>query len=462
MTGDGRRILAAQAARAFAYGFGAVWLGVVLRARGWPSSRVGLLLALVVAGTVLASLLVGWVGDRLGRRRLYGLLFVGLAGAGIAFGLSDQLWVLALAALTGTLSTEVVESGPFTSLEQAMLAQREPSERRTRAFGAYNAVATLAGAAGALAAGGPELLQRALPGIATLAGGLAPAGAGQRLFLLFVPVGLAGALLARSLSASVEAEPVLEPAPPHHAQAARTPGRRHAPLRTGPLRRSRPAVLRLAGLFAVDALGGGFVVQAFIAYWLAARFGASAATLGLVFFGVGLLQTGSFLVATRLAERIGLLATMVFTHLPSNLLLAAIAFAPSLPVAVGLLFARQALSQMDVPTRQAYVMALVDPAERTAAAAWTNTARYLARPAGPALAGVAGQLALGAPFVVAGAVKAAYDLALWAWFHRVELPDHGDDPVSRHRPHAGVRAAVPPAAGGTDARGDARTRRSGA
>src|SRR6266536_1350899 len=285
------------------------------------------------------------------------------------------------------------------------------------------------------------------------------------------PPGLAGrparcpprwASPARSLSASVEAEPVLEPAPSDQAQAARTPGRRHAPLRTGPLRRSRPAVLRLAGLFAVDALGGGFVVQAFIAYWLAARFGASAATLGLVFFGVGLLQTGSFLVATRLAERIGLLATMVFTHLPSNLLLAAIAFAPSLPVAVGLLFARQALSQMDVPTRQAYVMALVDPAERTAAAAWTNTARYLARPAGPALAGVAGQLALGAPFVVAGAVKAAYDLVLWAWFHRVELPDHGDDPVSRHRPHAGVRAAVPPAAGGTDARGDARTRRSGA
>src|SRR6266536_1469895 len=241
------------------------------------------------------------------------------------------------------------------------------------------------------------------------------------------PPGLAGrparcpprwASPARSLSASVEAEPVLEPAPSDQAQAARTPGRRHAPLRTGPLRRSRPAVLRLAGLFAVDALGGGFVVQAFIAYWLAARFGAPAATLGLVFFGVGLLQTGSFLVATRLAERIGLLATMVFTHLPSNLLLAAVA--------------------------------------------WTNTARYLARPAGPALAGVAGQLALGAPFVVAGAVKAAYDLALWAWFHRVELPDHGDDPVSRHRPHAGVRAAVPPAAGGTDARGDARTRRSGA
>ncbi len=432
MTGDSRRILAAQAARAFGYGFGAVLLGVVLRARGWPASRVGVLLALVVAGTVAASLVVGWMGDRLGRRRLYGLLFVGLAGAGIAFGLSDRLWVLGLVALTGTLSTEVVESGPFTSLEQAMLAQREPARRRTRTFGAYNAVATLAGAAGALAAGGPGLLHRLLPGMPGAgvpgAGWAVPGGpAGQRWFLLLVPVGLAGALLAGSLSARVEADAgPASPAPdgPGTAQtatAATTGGR------SMPLGRSRPTVLRLAGLFAVDAFGGGFVVQAFIAYWLAARFGASAATLGVVFFAVGLLQTASFLAATRLAERIGLLPTMVFTHLPSNLLLAAIAFAPSLPVAVGLLLARQALSQMDVPTRQAYVMALVDPAERTAAAAWTNTARYLARPAGPALAGVAGQLALGVPFLVAGAVKVAYDLALWGWFRRVEFPDDTHD-----------------------------------
>jgi MFS family permease len=437
VTGDGRRILAAQALRAFGYGFGAVLLGVVLRARGWPSSRVGVLLALVVAGTVAASLLVGWVGDRLGRRRLYGLLYVGLAGAGIAFGLSDRLWVLGLVALTGTLSTEVVESGPFTSLEQAMLAQREPAARRTRAFGAYNAVATLAGAAGALAVGGPGLLHRLLPGVPG-GGPAGPAGADQRWFLLLAPVGVAGALLARSLSARVEAGPGPAgsgAAPPATARGAAAGGR------GGRLRGSRPTVLRLAGLFAVDALGGGFVVQSFIAYWLAARFGASVATLGLVFFLVGLLQTASFLVASRLAERIGLLPTMVFTHLPSNVLLAAIAFAPSLPVAVGLLFARQALSQMDVPTRQAYVMALVDPAERTAAAAWTNTARYLTRPAGPALAGVASQLALGAPFVVAGAVKAAYDLTLWAWFRHVALP--GDtEPATRSAVSSGASSAI--------------------
>jgi predicted MFS family arabinose efflux permease len=182
-------------------------------------------------------------------------------------------------------------------------------------------------------------------------------------------------------------------------------------------------VRRLAGLFAVDSFGGGFVVQSFIAYWLTVRFGASLGFLGVVFFAVGILQAASMLVAPRLAERVGLLPTMVFTHLPSNVALAAMAFAPNLAVAVTLLLLRVTLSQMDVPTRQAYVMALVDPSERTAAAVWTNTARAVVRPAGPALAGVSQTIALGAPFLIAGVVKGTYDLALRRWFRRVELPE---------------------------------------
>ncbi len=189
-----------------------------------------------------------------------------------------------------------------------------------------------------------------------------------------------------------------------------------------PLRRSRGAVLALSALFAVDSFGGGFVVQSFLVYWFRLRFGLSLAVLGLIFFAVGLLQTGSFLVATRLAERIGLLNTMVFTHLPSNLLLAAIPLAPTAPVAIGLLLARHALSQMDVPTRQAYVVTLVRAEERTAAAAYTGTARYLTRPLGPALAGAVQQVAQGLPFFLAGGIKAVYDLVLWAWFRRVPLP----------------------------------------
>jgi predicted MFS family arabinose efflux permease len=178
----------------------------------------------------------------------------------------------------------------------------------------------------------------------------------------------------------------------------------------------------------MDSFGGGFVVQAFIAFWLAERFNASVTVIGLTFFAVGVLQTASFLAAVPLAERFGLLATMVFTHLPSNVLLIAMAFAPNLAAAIGLLLARVALSQMDVPTRQAYVMALVDPAERTAAASVTNTARYLVRPVGPVLAGATQSIGLGVPFVIAGTIKGAYDLVLWRWFRTVPLPDESPVP----------------------------------
>jgi predicted MFS family arabinose efflux permease len=189
-----------------------------------------------------------------------------------------------------------------------------------------------------------------------------------------------------------------------------------------PLQRSRGIVRRLAGLFALDSFGGGFVVQTFVAYWFARRFGASAELLGVVLFLVGLLQAVSFQLAVRLADRIGLLPTMVATHLASNLLLAAVAFAPNLPAALALLLARFALSQMDVPTRQAYVVGVVEPSERTAAAAYTNTARYLARPLAPLVAGGLLQgAAIGAPFLIAGALKSLYDLGLYRLFRDVEL-----------------------------------------
>jgi len=257
---------------------------------------------------------------------------------------------------------------------------------------------------GALAAGGPELLRRIWSGTPI----------DERFFLVFVPVALAGAAVACTLSGRVEADP--RPI--------------DEPVQAG-LHRSRPAVLRLSALFAVDSFAGGFVVQSFIAYWLTVQFDASIGVLGLVFFSVGLLQTASFLIAPRLAERFGLLRTMVFTHLPSNALLAVIPLAPNLPVAIALLLSRSLLGQMDVPTRQAYVMALVDPAERTPAAAWTNTARYVARPAGPALAGVSQSVALGLPFFLAGGIKALYDIVLWRWFCSVRVPDEATPEPSR-------------------------------
>lgn len=400
IAGDARKILAAQGLRALAYGFSSILLGASLEARGWTGGQIGLLLAAILVGTAALSLVVGRLGDCVGRRRLYTLLFLGLSISGLAFGLTNRFWILVLVALTGTMSTEVVESGPFTSLEQAMLPAAVPTERRTRVFGTYNAVATVAGSLGALAAGGPALLRGLWPGLP----------ADHRFLLVLVPMGLAGVAVARSLSPRVEV-PV----------GQRRPDR--------PLGRSRRPVRGLSALFAVDSLAGSFVLQSFLAYWFRLRYGVSLEVLGLMFFLVGLLQAASFVAATRLAERIGLLNTMVFTHLPSNVLLAAIALAPSLPVAVALLLGRFALSQMDVPTRQAYVVALVEPEERTAAAAYTNAARYAARPLGPLLGGVAQQAALGLPFLLGGGIKAAYDLALWAWFRRVPLA--GEDPDLR-------------------------------
>ena len=403
LTRDAQRILWAQAVRALAYGFGAVLLGATLDREGFSSGEVGLVLAAVVAGTVVSSLAVGRWGDRWGRRRSYIALYLALAVTGVVFAFSDQVWALSAVALTGALSTEVVESGAFTSLEQSMLATELTGQERIRGFGTYNAVATAAGSVGALAAGAPDLLRRFWSGTPV----------DQRFFLLFVPAAFAGAAVACTLSGRVEAAP-----------------RPRDQRRTAGLGRSRSAVLRLAGLFAVDSFGGGFVVQSFIAYWFAVQFDASTGVLGVIFFVVGVLQTASFLAAARLAERFGLLRTMVFTHLPSNALLVAIPFAPSLLGAALLLFGRTALAQMDVPTRQAYVMALVDPDERTPAAAVTNTARYVARPAGPALAGVSQSLAFGLPFFLAGAIKSAYDVVLWRWFRAVPLPE---EPASSAR-----------------------------
>jgi MFS family permease len=394
LTPDARRILAAQAYRAFAYGFGAVLLGATLSDRHYSTIEVGGVLASVVAGTALMSVVIARWGDRIGRRRCYTVLYALLGLTGATFAATSSLWLLIPVALTGALSTEVVESGPFTSLEQAMLATELSGEARVRGFGVYNAVATAAGAVGALAAALPSLVRSAWDG--------APGDATW--FLLLVPAALGGAIVARSLSPAVEADV--------------TSGSSRSGLAT-----SRPVVLRLASLFAVDSFGGGFVVQSFIAYWLATRFGASTETIGVVFFGVAGLQTLSFLAAPRLARRFGLLRTMVFTHLASNAFLALIPFAPSLGWAIAALCGRTALSQMDVPTRQAYVMALVEPDEQTAAAAYTNTARYLVRPTGPVLAGATASIALGAPFVIAAVIKGAYDGVLWRWFSHIPLAD---------------------------------------
>ena len=385
LSADGHRILTVQALRAFAYGFGSVVIGVSLAGSELTATQVGVVFASMLIGAALVSFALARYGDVVGRRRAYAGLLVVMAIAGTVFALTDSLPALFAAALTGTLSTDVVDSGPFTSLEQAMLPAAAGAHDPTRLFGTYNTIATLAGSLGALASALPAL----------------HGGVERRWLLVYPAAAMLAFLFARGLTSTVESA---------RGEAAH-----------GPLRRSRAAVSRLSRLFALDAFAGGFVIQSFIAYFFVTKFGTSAQTLGILFFALGILQAVSFQIAVRLASRFGLLRTMVFTHLPSNMLLAAIAFAPTQVLAIALLLARSLLSQMDVPTRQAYVVALVDPAERTAAAAYTNGARYLSRPFAPLLIGPLLTVGLGAPFVVAGALKSAYDVSLWVLFRSTPL-----------------------------------------
>jgi MFS family permease len=382
LTDDAHRLVAVQGTRAAAYGLGSVLIGITLADRGYSDAAVGAILASLLVGNALASVLLARHGDRFGRRRSYRLLLVLMAGAGTVFALTGWLPALIAAGLTGTLSTDVVESGPFTSLEQAMLPHASGDHDPTRLFGTYNTVATLAGSFGALTAlvGSTPYLLLAYP--------------------LAAAVGLA---ISTGLSSAVEVG--------HELEKEDLP----------PLHRSRGIVARMCGFFALDSFGGGFVPLTFIAYLFTRRYDASSETLAVLFFAIGLLQAVSFQVAVRIAGRIGLLRTMVFTHLPSNILLAAVAFAPNLATAIALLLGRFALSQMDVPTRQAYVVGVVEPSERTAAAAYTNVARTVARPMSPLLAGTALRIGLGAPFLIAGTLKSVYDVGFYVVFRKVPL-----------------------------------------
>jgi len=388
-TRDLRAILGVQAIRAYLYGLGSVIIGASLAGGGLSAAAVGWVFTSILVGMALSSTLVGLIGERFGRRRLYTGLLITVGIAGSVFALTRSLPLLVLAGLTGCLSTDPNESGPITSLEQAMIGQA-PAQLRLRIFGRYNAIAYVAGAVGALTG--------ALPGLL--------ATDARRWLFLYPVLAIVAAWIARSLSDGVEA------------------GNLERDVRSkAPLRRSRRTVARLASLFAIDSFAGGFIVQSFVVFWFGRTFGASVEVMGVVFFVSGLLQGASSILASRVAQRFGMLNTMVFTHLPSNVLLVLIPLSPHLAGAIALWLARVTLSQMDVPARQAFVVALVDPDERVAAAAFTNTARYVSRPIGPAVAGALMQTAAGAPFFIAGGVKIVYDLLIYASFRRVELPD---------------------------------------
>ena len=401
-----RLILVMRGLRSLAYGLLAVILGVALADEGFSPVAIGVLITVSLVGDMVGTYVIGLVADTWGRRRALALLSLLMAATGMIFGVVTSYPVLLLAAFFGTLGTSASETAPFLPIDQAMLAQITPPPRRTALFARYNLIASLSAAVGALAAGLPALLT----GV-----GLPLASGIRLLFGVYAVPGLVVAGLSLRLSSPVEApaRPLIE------VQSRR-------PLLAPQLHRSRGIVWRLTALFSVDALAGGLVVQSLVALFFHLRFGVPLPTLSALFFGANLLSALSFLAAVPLARRFGLLNTMVFTHLPSNVLLALVAFAPTFPIAAVLLLARQTLSQMDVPTRQAYTMALVDPEERTAAASVTSLARSLGSATSPVFSGLLLQgplLVLGLPFLLAGVLKAAYDLTLWSIFRHVRLKE---------------------------------------
>jgi MFS family permease len=401
MTGDARLLFATRVARMFGYGLLSVVLVLYLAELGLEAPAIGAILTLTLLGDAAISLWLTTHADRLGRRRILlagaGLMLL----AGVVFAISRDFWVLLAAATVGVISPSGNEVGPFLAVEQASLSQTLPDRDRTRVFGWYNLVGSLATASGALLAG---LLAQAIA-----AGGAATIESYRAVVIGYAVIGLALAGLFWRLSPAIE-----------------VPGARDVSIATRlGLHRSRGIVLRLAALFSLDAFAGGFVMQSLIAYWFHLRFGADPATLGAVFFGANLLAGFSALAAARLAARIGLVNTMVFTHLPSNVLLILVPLMPSLPLAVAVLLARFAISQMDVPTRQSYTMAVVDPDERSAAAGVTGIARSLGAAASPSLAAplLHSVPLAGLPFMIGGGLKIVYDLLVLRGFRTVEPPE---------------------------------------
>ncbi len=400
---DGRLLFAMRTLRMFGYGFLAVVLVLYLAAAGLDPLAIGIVLTLTLIGDTIISLWLTTNADRLGRRRVLvagaGLMVV----AGVVFAFTTWLPLLILAGAIGVVSPTGNEVGPFLAVEQAALTQTVPDARRTATFAWYNLVGYVATATGALGAG---LLSQAL-----LNGGVAPLDAYRAVVVGYALIGIAMAIGFWRLGSAIEAPPAAIP----------TDGIRR---RFG-LHRSKRVVLKLSVLFSIDAFGGGFIPQSLMAYWFHLQYGVEPAVLGAIFFGANLLAAVSSLSAARIAARFGLINTMVFTHIPSNVLLILVPLMPTLPLAIAVLLLRFTLSQMDVPTRQSYVMAVVDPDERSAAAGVTGIARTTGAAISPSFSSVlmasAGYAAL--PFYLAGGFKIAYDLLMYREFRNVRPPE---------------------------------------
>jgi len=390
------RVFLAKGLRAFGDGFVSLLLPVYLVQLGFGPLAVGAIATATLLGSGVAALGVGYAAHRYSYRALLLAAALLMAGTGAGFAALTDFWPLMLVAVVGTLNPSSGDVSVFLPLEHALMSRVVADHDRTATFARYSLAGALMGALGSFAAGIPELVQPAF--------GLTSLGALQAMFLFYGALGAACALVYRGMHTQV------------HDTA---PGKPMAPL--GP---SRKVVYLLATLFSIDSFGGGLVVQSMVGLWMYGKFAITPAEAGTIFFATGLLSAVSFLVAVPIAKRFGLVNTMVFTHIPANVCLVAIPFVDDLGLVVGLLLVRSALSQMDVPTRSSYVMAIVEPHERPAAASVTSVPRSLASAASPLVAGWLLTVSpFGWPLAAAGFVKIAYDLMLLATFRNVKPPE---------------------------------------
>ena len=393
---NGRLVLLARALRSYAFGLNSVALGLYLSGIGLPAAQIGLVLSAALAGTLALTLVIALYGDRIGRRRLLMAGSALMAAAALVPLFSSEPVLLVAVALSGMVAVNANESTGLQTVDQALLPQSVPPDQRTAAFALYNLVASASSAIGSLSIGVFPLIGHVLgvhgPYVYTPA------------FLLYALLGLVGVLIHSRLDARAEAGVRIQ--------------RRLA------IDRSRPVVARMSLLYGLDSFASSFVVQSFLAYYFVARFTADAAAVGGLFFVSSILAAASFPVAAWLSRRIGLINTMVFTHIPSSLFLIGVALAPNFEVAALMFLGRAALASMDVPARQSYTMAVVDPAERTATAGVTSLARAVAQVPGPAIAGaLLVPLGLGVPLLATAALKIVYDLGLLALFHGRPAPE---------------------------------------
>jgi MFS family permease len=392
---DALRVLAARGLRAFGDGFVALLMPIYLVELGFSALAIGAIVTGTLIGTALLTLWVGWIANRYSRRRLLLAAALLMIGTGLGFAALASFWPLLVIAFIGTMNPTSGDASIFVPLEQTVLTQTVTARRRTVLFARYSVIGSCMTALGVLAA--------ALPDFIAAWTGWSRGAAMQLMFVLYAALGLSAFILYRPLSAAVE---LADDAP------------------KAPLRQSKRLVYGMAALFGMDSFGTGFLVQSLLTLWLYQTFHVSVTTAAAILFWSSLCSAVSYLVAVPLAARIGLINTMVFTHLPSNILLVLIPFAPDLATAIGLLLARSALSQMDVPTRTSYVMAVVSPEERPAAASLTAVPKTFAWAGGSMISGYLLTLStFGWPLVIGGVVKAVYDILLLIKFRKIRPPE---------------------------------------